>query len=228
MENRAVQQLAKRTIAYAREVVRPGMALSVLRRLCEAHMLALGADGFWYHGIGAFVFAGDETAVSVSGAHYRTSNRRIAADDIITIDLSPEKDGLWGDYARTIVLEGGAVVEKDAVSNPEWRAGLLAEDRLHAALLECARPEITFEALHARMNARIAAEGFVNLDFHGNLGHSIVRHPDERVYIEKGNTARLDSVRLFTFEPHISRPGSKYGFKKENIYCFEDGRLRAL
>ena len=228
MENAFVQQLAKQTIAYAKRIVRPGMALTELRRLCEARMLALGADGFWYHGIGAFVFAGDETAVSVSGRQYRTSDRRIGADDIITIDLSPEKDGLWGDYARTIVLEGGAVVEKDTVSNPEWRAGLLAEARLHAALLECARPETTFEALHARMNARIAAEGFVNLDFHGNLGHSIVRRPEDRVYIERGNTARLDSVRLFTFEPHISRPGSKYGFKKEDIYYFEDGGLKAL
>ena len=29
-------------------------------------MLELGADSFWYWDVGAFVFAGDETTVSVS------------------------------------------------------------------------------------------------------------------------------------------------------------------
>lgn len=69
---------------------------------------------------------------------------------------------------------------------------------------------------------------FINLDFLGNLGHSIVRDKKDRVYTEKGNKLSLNSVDYFTFEPHISIPGSKYGYKKENIYYFRNGKLTVL
>lgn len=53
-------------------------------------MFAIGADSFWYWDVGAFAFSGDETAISVSGRDHVTSDRIIASDDIITIDLSPQ------------------------------------------------------------------------------------------------------------------------------------------
>jgi len=46
--------------------------------------------------------------------------------------------------------------------------------------------------------------------------------------IEKGNTEKLSNVDAFTFEPHISLPGSRYGFKRENIYGFDHGVLIEL
>ena len=73
-------------------------------------------------------------------------------------------------------------------------------------------------------NEFIVENGFVNLDFMGNLGHSIVKNKNDRVYTEKGNTQRISEVKYFTFEPHISIPGSKYGYKKENIYYFQNGK----
>ena len=45
---------------------------------------------------------------------------------------------------------------------------------------------------------------------------------------EKRNVQRLSDVTYFTFEPHISIHGSKYGFKKENIYYFQNGKLIEL
>ena len=65
--------------------------------------------GYW--NIGAFVFFGDETTVSVSGKEYSTSDRVIGANDIITIDISPQIGDTWGDYARTIIVEDGCVVK---------------------------------------------------------------------------------------------------------------------
>lgn len=37
-----------------------------------------------------------------------------------------------------------------------------------------------------------------------------------------------DTVDDFTFEPHISFPDSKYGYKKENIYYFDENGLMEL
>lgn len=33
---------------------------------------------------------------------------------------------------------------------------------------------------------------------------------------------------MFTFEPHISPPNSKYGYKREDIYYFEKGKVVKL
>lgn len=73
------------------------------------------------------------------------------------------------------------------------------------------------------------AKGYKNLDFMGNLGHSIERPLERRLWFDDENHAELGSVGMFTFEPHIRRVGGKWGVKHENIYYFAaDGRLREL
>lgn len=224
-----IQQTAKQTIEYVKKIIKPGINLVELRKLCEKKLLELGADSFWYWNVGAFVFAGDETTISVSGKQYVTSGRVIGNNDIITIDLSPQAGNIWGDYARTVVVENGKVVEDiELIENPEWKSGLQMEEKLHAELLCFAAKETTFEELYYHMNKYIVENGFVNLDFMGNLGHSIVKSKGDRVYIEKGNMAKLGDVKYFTFEPHIAFPDSKYGYKKENIYYFDRDKLVEL
>lgn len=107
-----VQSIAKETIKYIRKVVKLGMNLIELRNACEEKLLELGADSFWYYDIGALVYAGDETSKSVSGVEYTTSDYYIKNDDIVTIDLSPKLRNIWGDYARTIIIEDGYVVDE--------------------------------------------------------------------------------------------------------------------
>lgn len=229
MDYKTVQQIAKQTMHDILQVIKPGMRLTQVRQLCEEKMLALGADSFWYWDVGAFCFAGEDTTVSVSGKNYQTSDRRIQENDIITIDLSPQCGQIWGDYARTIILENGQVTDEiSTIKNAEWKAGLQMEDLLHAELKRFATPETSFEELYYHINEMIRQNGFENLDFMGNLGHSIVQRKEDRIYIEKGNTAKLSAVSLFTFEPHICRNGGKYGYKKENIYYWEDGTLCEL
>lgn len=228
MENRQVQKIAKETMTYARQNIKAGMNLVDIRKMCEDKMLELGADSFWYWDVGAFVFAVDETTVSVSGTKYQTSDRIISENDIITIDLSPQNKDIWGDYARTLIVQDGSVVELEDITNEEWKQGLLMEEFLHNELFQFAAPKTTFEELYYHMNRVIEDKGFVNLDFLGNLGHSIVKQKSDRIYIEKGNRSCLGDVDYFTFEPHISIADSKYGYKKENIYYFENGNLREL
>ena len=111
MKYKNIQRVAKETISYIQTIIKPDMNLLDIRRLCEEKMLSLGADSFWYWNIGAFVFSGDETTISVSGRKYITSDRFISNNDIITIDLSPQNNKIWGDYARTIIIENGKVVD---------------------------------------------------------------------------------------------------------------------
>ena len=224
-----IQLAAKQTIEYIKNTIKPGMNLLEIRKLCEEKLLELGADSFWYWDVGAFVFAGDETCVSVSGKQYVTSDRVIGNNDIITIDLSPQVGNIWGDYARTIIVENGEVVDDiELIQNQEWKSGLQMEDKLHAELFRFVTKGTTFEELYYHMNEFIVENGFVNLDFMGNLGHSIAKVKSDRIYIEKGNKAKLVAMNYFTFEPHIAFPDSKYGYKKENIYYFDENGLMEL
>lgn len=224
-----VQRIAKQTIDFIKTRITAGMSLQELRQIAENKMYSLGATAFWYWDIGAFIFSGEDTTLSVSGKHYKTANNVIKENDIITVDLSPQAGNIWGDYARTIIIENGYVVNDiDKINNTEWKNGLLMEDKLHKELLSFATPETTFEELYLHINKIITANGYINLDFLGNLGHSIETNKDDRVYIEKGNRALLGSVKYFTFEPHIAIKGSKYGFKKENIYYFDNSNIKEI
>ena len=194
MEYQQIQKIAKDTMEYARRHIKTGMNLVDIRKMCEDKMLGLGADSFWYWGVGAFVFAGDETAISVSGTEYKTSDRLIELNDIITIDLSPQNKDVWGDYARTIIIQNGEAVDTENIVNVEWKKGMLMEEFLHSELLKFATPKTTFEELYYQMNHVIEEKGFINLDFLGNLGHSIAKQKNDRIYIEKGNQTCLGDV----------------------------------
>ena len=224
-----MQDLNRAAIKHIACTIKAGMNLRDIKALCEEYLLENGADSFWYWDVGAFVFAGDETAISISGKNYKAADRTIQENDIVTIDLSPQKDNIWGDYARTLVFENGVLCdETDRIKNAEWRRGLQMEEYLHKTLIDVATPDMTFEELYYFMNDLIVKKGFFNLDFLGNLGHSIVKDKNDRIYTEKGNHKRLSDVEMFTFEPHISIPDSKYGYKREDIYYFDNGKLIKL
>ena len=226
MTVRDMQNLNRDTIKYISSIIKAGMTLCEVRNLCEKYLLSHGADSFWYWEIGAFVFCGKETAVSVSGREYKTSDIKIEENDIITIDLSPQNNNIWGDYARTVIIENGNVItEVDKIQNDEWRNGLIMEEYLHKAMREYVTVDTTFEELYYYINTIINEKGYINLDFMGNLGHSIVMDKNDRIYIEKSNKEKLSSVKAFTFEPHISIPNSSYGYKMENVYSFKNSEL---
>ena len=225
----SMQNLNRVAVKHVADTIKTGMSLPYIKKLCEDYLLENGADSFWYWDVGAFIFSGDETALSVSGKEYQVADRIIQKNDIITIDLSPQRNSIWGDYARTLVFEDGVLCDEiEKIKKDEWRNGLQMEEYLHQALIEVGAPDMTFEELYYYMNELIVKEGFINLDFLGNLGHSIVKNKKDRIYTEKGNRKRLSDVRMFTFEPHISIPNSQYGYKKEDIYYFENGRLIRL
>lgn len=225
----SMQNLNRVAVKHVADTIKTGMSLPYIKKLCEDYLLENGADSFWYWDVGAFIFSGDETALSVSGKEYQVADRIIQKNDIITIDLSPQRNSIWGDYARTLVFEDGVLCDEiEKIKKDEWRNGLQMEEYLHQALLDVGAPDMTFEELYYYMNELIVKEGFINLDFLGNLGHSIVKNKKDRIYTEKGNRKRLSDVRMFTFEPHISIPNSQYGYKKEDIYYFENGRLIRL
>jgi len=166
--------------------------------------------------------------MSVEGDAYIPSDAPLAKDDMLTIDLHPEIGGCWGDCARSFFLRDGELVSaKEA--GAEQAEGMAAEAAVHALVIDAARPDITFRELHALIEQELTSRGFENLDFLGNFGHSIGGEVRGRIFLDAECCARLDSVPLFTLEPHIARSNSRLAFKYEEIYRFgKGGRLKLL
>jgi methionyl aminopeptidase len=221
------QAIARATLVAITDLIRPGATEASLLAECRRLMDARGATGYWWFGIPAVILAGPRLRDSMEGDVYQPSDMPLAADDMLTIDLAPEIGGYWGDCARSFFLKQGVLVTPDQ-AGAEQAEGMAAEAALHTHLLDVALPEMTFQDLHAEMDAKVRSLGFKNLDFLGNYGHNIGEDLHARAFMDAHCSLRLDSVPMFTFEPHIARDGSSLAFKYEEIYRFASGRLRVL
>lgn len=223
-EYRKVQTIAKETFAEMRKAIKAGMTESEIVSKTEQIMRNKGIENFWYHGVGAFVHVGKRTIISESGREYVPSETAVSMNDIITMDLSPELDSFWGDYARTIIVMDGIAIDDAMIGSPiEFSQGIHAGKELHKIFKEFIKPDMTFEDVYLHMNKVIDHIGCANLDFAGNLGHSIEFSKDDRTYFELGNKTKLSEVPFFTFEPHIQHGDGEYGYKREDIYYFRNG-----
>ncbi len=208
------------------EFVRPGVTEKDIAAKAKALLQQKGIKKFWYYDIAALVLVGPRTILSVSGREYMPTDMAVQEDDLVTIDLSPMDGIYWGDYARSIYVEGG--IAKSEPSKAGLRNGFNLESSLHNHLVHIAHPDMTAHELWVGMNGLIESYAFENLDFKSNLGHSIERDMKQRRYIEEGNESILKDFGLFTFEPHIRQKGQNFGFKHENIYYFVENALHLL
>ena len=186
-----------------------------------------GAPDTWYHNVPAFVLLGSRSCLSISGRDYIPADEPVGAVNLVTVDLSPRVGQIWGDCARSYVVENGAVVEQPTL--PEFAQGLAQEAQLHRDMMAYVKPETRFSDLYDFANARIKQYGYENLDFLLNIGHSIELEPSDRLFIDSRCHEPLSKVSFFTFEPHIRKRGGQWGFKHEDIYYFDDeGRPTVL
>lgn len=230
----ASQALAKRTMAYLKEIVREGMTEEEIVQLAERYMQdnAHGNLTFWYHGKGALVLIGKRTVESVSGRSYVPSCVELERDDFLTVDLSPSVDGYWGDYARSLIVRNGKVCTGSFEGYPyvhELIDGMCTVQMHHKWIARTAKPEMTFGELYEFVNTRlILPKHYVNLDFRGNIGHTIEKRLEDRVFIVPGSSEKLADHPIFTIEPHIKQVRGTLGFKCEDVYCLQDGVFSRL
>ena len=224
---RAVQNAAKMALIQVADQID---VLDTEASIAEKARRALASQGVtktWYHNCPALVLLGTRSCLSIPGNDYEPALERVGRHNLVTVDLSPMKDGCWGDYARSIFVENGQVTQTPKSS--EFSDGMEFLSLLHAAMRRVARPEMTLHELFEWTESKIKAAGFENLDFAGNVGHSIGLPQEPWRLIERGNLSRLGEVPFFTFEPHVRSIGGHWGLKHENIVFFnEAGKIEEL
>ena len=221
-----VQNIALRVLRDIVPFIKAGNTESGVADVCTQLLQQYGAKDCWYHNVPALVLVGERTTLSVSGTDYQPSDVAICANDLVTIDLSPMVDDCWGDCARSYIVESVRVIPPDKSSALGY--GKNTERDLHALMIEIATPKTIMHELYWAINQSIENRGYKNLDFRGNLGHSIEKHMNDRRFIEEGSQTRLGDCDFFTLEPHLCRVNGMWGFKMENIYYFEDDKAVPL
>ena len=218
---RSVQSAATSVLEDLGPTLDAGDTERTVAQRCANLLRQRGLPDTWYYDCPAFVLLGSRSCVSVSGKHYRPGDEVVGQCNLITVDLSPIRDGIWGDCARSFCVESGRWASSPATA--QFVEGLSIERALHEWLRTFATLDRTAGELFAAANARINHAGYENLDFAGNVGHSIATRREDRIFIEHGASVRLGDLGLFTFEPHIRRRDvGRWGFKHENIYAFDD------
>ncbi|BBB60207.1 hypothetical protein UNDKW_1934 [Undibacterium sp. KW1] len=226
-KHREIQSAAKTVLArlagmITAEDTEQSIADKAYAMLCES-----GYSETWYHQCPALVLLGSRSCVSISGSDYQPGKETVGSANLVTVDLSPVHDAYWGDCARSFPVENGRVTHTPQLL--EFRNGLCFQQHLHAQMLETVTPKTTFGQLFDWANLRIRQNGFVNLDYRNNVGHSIVTDRDQRQYIHSDNNQELGEVAFFSFEPFIRLKGGKWGFKHEGIFYFnEQGKLEEI
>ena len=227
IEHLEIQSAAKAVLSELAASIGPTDTERTIAKRAADLLAHSGFTETWYYNCLALVLLGSRSCDSASGRNYQPSDEPVGQFNVVTIDLSPMRRGIWGDCARTIPIEEGHYTPAPRAS--ELMVGLKVEALLHKAVQTFATPETTFGQLFAFGNSEIRRHGFENLDYLGNLGHSIATSRDGRGYIETGNGAKLSTVPFFTFEPHVRQVNGKWGFKHEEIYYFSsEGKLSAL
>jgi Xaa-Pro aminopeptidase len=214
-----VQAVAKAVHAALGTTITPADTERTIAQRATHMLIAQGISETWYYNCPAFVLLGSRSCLSQSGREYVPADEPVGMNNLVTVDLSPMQAGVWGDCARSFVIEEGRWTT--APKSEAFALGIDVEKTLHQTMRAFVTPSTTFEELYAFGNAQIQSHGFENLDFLGNLGHSIATRREDRQYIKAGNTARLATVPFFTFEPHVRKAKGVWGFKHEEIYYFD-------
>lgn len=222
-----VQAIAKDVHARLGSFIGPEATESSIAGKAVDLLAEFGVTETWYHDVPAFVLLGSRSCLSISGRDYTPANEQVGDINLVTIDLSPKIGHVWGDCARSFAVEGGLVTQNPKL--PDFVGGFAIEKILHAEMVEFVKPDTKFSELFEYSNARIKHYGYENLDFLGNVGHSIEARTSDRRFVDSRCHEALGDVDFFTFEPHIRKVGSKWGFKHEEIYYFnQNGRAVAL
>ncbi|MBW8035718.1 MAG: aminopeptidase P family protein [Planctomycetes bacterium] len=215
-----VQGIAKKVLASVKDLISEQDTEKTIAEKAEGLLSDFGAPDTWYHDVPAFVLLGTRSCLSISGRQYVPSLEKVGSTNLITVDLSPCIGDVWGDCARSFVVENGEITYEP--SNEAFSEGLAVQSLLHQRMTEFVTPDTRFSQLFKFGNDFIKECGYQNLDFHSNLGHSIEKCIENRSFIDIQCHALLSQVSFFTFEPHIRKKEGSWGFKHENIYYFDN------
>ncbi|MCS6838674.1 MAG: type I methionyl aminopeptidase [Bdellovibrionaceae bacterium] len=220
---REVCRLAARTLEHVASYVKVGVSLLELDQIVYDYTLSHGAEPapLGYHGYPKSIC----TSVNDVVCHGVPDEYRLRSGDIVNIDVTPKKDGFYGDTSATFLV--GEVTPEVAHFVEVAR---LARDRG----IEVVRPGATTGDIGFEINQFVTRHGFTTVKEIG--GHGIGRRFHEEPFVpshgKRGRGPMLLPWRCITVEPMINQGSDEvveFLIPNSSIkwYRTRDGKLSA-
>jgi Xaa-Pro aminopeptidase len=193
----------ERGILAGMRAARPGMYEAELKQIIEAEFRAAGANALAFSSI---VAAGQASAV----LHYTGGNNRIAAGDVILLDLGAEVGRYAADISRTFPVDGRFTPEQRAVYDTVLRA--------QEAAMALTRAGAFYEDLDAASEGVLRAAGNGDDVWHG-LGHFVGLD----VHDAGDYSQPLPAGAVLTLEPGAYLPHRGFGVRIEDDFLIKAG-----
>jgi Xaa-Pro aminopeptidase len=140
-----VQAVAKAVHAALGTTITPADTERTIAKRATHMLIAQGISETWYYNCPAFVLLGSRSCLSQSGREYVPADEPVGMNNLVTVDLSPMQAGVWGDCARSFVIEEGRWTT--APQSEAFALGIEVEKALHQAMRAFVTPQTTFEEL---------------------------------------------------------------------------------
>ena len=144
-EYKKIQSIAKNVLDEIKNFIKPEISEKEIVEQCKLLLKKHGIDETWYYACPALVLLGSRSCLSISGKDYEPSFEKVGNVNLVTIDLSPLKNGVWGDCSRSFVVEDGIVKDECDIKNFDFLEGLRIERELHNHFIEFVNPGMSFE-----------------------------------------------------------------------------------
>ncbi len=189
-------EIVAKTLNYLQETINPGMTLSEIDQMGEAHVRALGAIPSFK---GLYGFTGSVcTSLNEVCIHGVPSDQVIQEGDILGLDIGTKLDGYYGDAAITMAV--GKISQEDEALI-ECSKGAL----YHA--IDAIKPGLRFKELTQILETYIVEAGFVPLRDYCGHGIGTKPHDEPNIpnYLEgKANQGpKIKNGMVFCLEPMV-------------------------
>jgi methionyl aminopeptidase len=192
---REVNQVVARVLAELRDTVAVGVTTAELDALAEQRLREADAKPAFkgYHGYPATICA----SINEQIVHGIPSSRKLAAGDVVSIDMGAILDGYYGDAAVTVPV--GEVEERAA------ELLRVTEEALYRAIA-VVRPGARVSDIGHAVQAHVEAHGFsVVREFVGHgVGRSLHEEPQIPNYGAPGRGPRLAEGMVLAIEPMVN------------------------
>ena len=194
---RAANKIVARTLDHVSTIIKPGISLLEIDKICEDMIRAAGAKPA-FKGLYGFPNA---ACISVNEVviHGIPNEYKLKEGDIVSVDIGSNLDGYFGDSARTFGV--GKISKEDEA--------LIAcsKDALYFAI-DFIRAGMHFKEISYELEKFILDRGYVPL--RGYCGHGIGKRPHEEPeipnYLEGNNPKAGPKIKegmVFCIEPMI-------------------------
>lgn len=192
---RRIGRIVARTLVVMQRQAEPGMSTLELDLIGAKLLAKAGANSAPRQ---VYDFPGD-TCISVNeqAAHGIPGERRLAAGDLVNIDVSAELDGYYADTGGSFVIPPS-----------DERKDLLCETTLNAraagiAAARAGQPINAVSRAIERVAQRAGLRVVRNLCSHG-VGAALHEEPTIRNYYDPRDDERLHEGQVITIEPFLS------------------------